>query len=174
MYCYLLSLPLPLYICICSSLTPYFSWERKDFEVFVEGSCQITKKSQENHSSLFINTRIPAFSSVSIPCFLISLAFSFRGTLSTLTFFFWRVEKVWCLTTWFHDLLACSLLKDRSIHLFSCVFLKLWCKKMVSYICLSLFPPSYHLSFLPSFIRFLFLACTFHRSKSHASLKLWW
>ena len=38
-----------------------------------------------------------------------------------------------------------------------------------------LFPSlSYHLSLSPSFFWFMFLACTLHRSKSHAPLKLWW
>ena len=68
--------------------------------------------SSYSHSSLVMTTRNPAFPRDSIPCFPISLTLSFRGTLATLTFFFfWRVilldvANLWCFTTWSLDLLT--------------------------------------------------------------------
>ena len=125
--------------------------------------------SSYSHSSLVMNTRNPAFPRDSIPCFPISLTLSFRGTLATLTFFFfWRVilldvANLWCFTTWSLDLLT-----RRSTY--SPAFFWRCGAKNVVFL-------SPLLSLLSPFLQpagSCFLACISHKSESHVSLKLWW
>ena len=79
----------------------------------------------------------------------------------------------WVLISWSLDLLTSwDLTESPTYPVF--FFLKMWYTEWCLILLYSLFPPSYHLSLLHSFICFLCVtARTLHTSKSYAYLKLW-